>query len=364
MRGGTAVSGAVRAIQAVDVCAGSEERRPREVGLHYAVEHALLVEHVVDVGVVVVVDPHEPGADLAGSVDRRRNVGDKSSAVPRPGGRLDIAALRLSRHLADDVDGAAWRACAGEEFRSALQHLHPVDHRRIERDGVAVADSDGRRHAVELNLELIAPREILIRTYVPLVLDIDAGRELQDLLHVGEVEVLDQLLGGHHHRLRNFAWWQIELGGDAGLAHRVGDGAALLCRERAERRDRQILRRLEGRCGECAGACGARLGLRHSLLCGVRVDDDGGKLGGIGVWRRLLAGSRRCGFRERRGLTGWRFSLRCGRVRVRRRRAIGCRLGRSGRPSSRWSRGLCFERRRFRRLCESCRGRKTDADDR
>ena len=175
----------------------------------------------------------------------------------------------------------------------------------FEGDGIAVADSDGGRHAVELNLELIAAREILIRADVSLVLDIDAGRELQDLLHVGEVEVLDQLLRGHHHGLRNFARRQIELGGDAGLAHRVGDGAALLCRERAKRRDRQILRRLECRRGERAGACGARLGLRDSLLCGVRIDDDGGKLGGVGVGDRMLAGSRRCCSRERRGLAGW-----------------------------------------------------------
>src|SRR6185436_2290317 len=66
----------------------------------------------------------------------------------------------------------------------------------------------------ELHLELIAAREILIRADVPLVLDIDAGRELQNLLHVGEVEILDQLLRGHDHRLRNFARRQIELGGD------------------------------------------------------------------------------------------------------------------------------------------------------
>ena len=85
----------------------------------------------------------------------------------------------------------------------------------------------------------------MIRADVSFVLDIDAGRELQDLLHVGEVEVLDQLLRGHHHGLWNLARRQIELGGNAGFAHRVGDGAALLCRERAKRRDRQILRRLE-----------------------------------------------------------------------------------------------------------------------
>ena len=157
----------------------------------------------------------------------------------------------------------------------------------------------------ELHLELIAAREILIRADVPLVLDIDAGRELQNLLHVGEVEILDQLRRGHHHRLRNFARRQVELGGDACLAHRVGDGAALLRRELAERRDRQILRRLECRRGESASACGARLGLRHSLLYGVWIDDNGGKLCGVGVWRHMLAGRRRRGFRERRGLSVW-----------------------------------------------------------
>lgn len=61
----------------------------------------------------------------------------------------------------------------------------------------------------------------------------------------------------------------------------------------------------ECRRGESASACGARLGLRHSLLYGVWIDDNGGKLCGVGVWRHMLAGRRRRGFRERRGLSVW-----------------------------------------------------------
>jgi hypothetical protein len=129
----------------------------------------------------------------------------------------------------------------------------------------------------------------------------DAGRELQDLLQVGEVEILDQLLRGHHHGRRNFARRHVEFRGDASLAHRVGNCAALLGRERAERRDRQILRRL-GR-GQRAAALGARLGLRDLSLHGVRLDDHGRTFSGVGVGGCGAVVCSGCGgFREGSGL--------------------------------------------------------------
>ena len=106
------------------------------------------------------------------------------------------------------------------ELREMASRLADFDGGAARRRTAPGADSRARNIDTEADVPLVPHRTL--------------GCELQDLLHVGEVEILDQLLRGHHHRLRNFARRQVNLGGSTScLAHRVGDGAALLRRELA-----------------------------------------------------------------------------------------------------------------------------------
>lgn len=159
---------------------------------------------IVEVGVGLLAGQDDAPAHRARGVQRPREIRLQPLQVPGADLGGEIALELGGRPLAHVVDGRRRIADAGHQRVGAAHHLDAVEHRGVHLAELDVPDQR-QADAVQLEVGDVEAAGVVLGAVGLDLLDVDARRLGQQVLHLGQAEVADLLRGDDRHRLRGLA---------------------------------------------------------------------------------------------------------------------------------------------------------------